>query len=695
MSAVSDTPDTGDSSRPLPGAPSRGGFRALFRDLWRRWNDAGIFTAPPRSAWPRALRRVRAIGFALLGVQLVVFCWWSLVLVHRDALTFDFSAYEQAAWLIGHGHLDPYSSVLRMQFWHNNSELILWPLAVLVRLSPNLVTFPWLQDLAIIGGEAIAFAWMCDVIAARHVQGRQSTSMSVALAALGIVLLIGNPWVIWATSFDVHIEAFIMLFALGAARDLHRGRRTVWIWVVLGLICGVVGATYMGAVGASAALSGRVRLRRGLTILLLGFGTFATLEATHAARTVGLIAYSSIVSGKENGVVPKISAGQIVTAGLEHPMRVVDAFWANRANIWANISPGGVLGLFWISLTAPILMLAAQTGPAEIFSLPGFQNMAVTVMVAVGTVALLATLASRPAWRAGRRKGVVPSLIGLMMINSLLWSILWLPQVSKNWLIVTPGASRVLNKLQKEIRPGDEVAASQGFVGAFSRRKWVYPLMRARTIVPVRARRVWIILGPSQGIENPNVAGQYADIARLTADPQMHLVAASNGIWAFEWTPPKGTKRLAVKGPAQATVPGWELAGQAGTPVRLGRRSRWYTTSNGKSGYVVDEGYWREPHGTYGADVTLSTTKPTNVELWDSTTSTLLARRVVSNSHGRQTIRLIGHLRTVPTQGVISGWSIWGMSPPVPPGNSLEVRVWTPGGNDHVNVYRVRVAPVS
>ena len=62
------------------------------------------------------------------------------------------------------------------------------PLAVLVRLSPSLVTLPWLQDLALVAGEGIALAWMCELIAARHARGRQSVAIPVALVALAIVL---------------------------------------------------------------------------------------------------------------------------------------------------------------------------------------------------------------------------------------------------------------------------------------------------------------------------------------------------------------------------------------------------------------------------------------------------------------------------------------------------------------------------
>jgi Predicted membrane protein (DUF2079) len=698
MSAVSDTPDTGHTPRPLPGAQSSGRALALPRALKRRWNDAEIFTAPPRSEWPLALRRARTIGFVLLGVQLLVFFWWSAVMAHRFALTSDYSAYEQAAWLIGHGHFDPYSSVLRRVFWHNDTELILWPLAVFVRISPSLLTLPWLQDLALVAGEGIALAWICDLVAARHTQRRQSTSMSVALVALAIVLLVGNPWTIWTASYDFHLEAFITLFSLGAARDLHRGRRTLWIWVGLGLLCGAVGASYMGAVGVSAALSGRVRLRRGVGILMIGFGMLVILEIVHGANVAGLMEYASIVTGKPGAIPPTLSAGEIVKAAIEHPGRVVDALWTNRANIWGNMSPGGVLGLVWLPLTAPILLVTAESGFGQggmNFSLPGFQNIAIPVMITVGTVGLLAALASRPAWRSRRRRWVVLTLIAAMMLNSVAWSIVWLPQVATNWLSVTPGAVPIIKKLQKEIAPGDEVAVSQGFSGAFAQREWIYPMLGAKLRIPIHAHKVWIIVSPSQGIENPNVSGEYADIAALSANPQMHLVAASDHIWAFEWTPPAGTRSIYLKGPVQASVPAWTLAGPAGTSVRTGPKSQWHTTSNGQPGYVIDEGYWREPRGVYRADVTISSSLLANVELWDTTTGKLLERTVLHNTHGKRTVVLTGVLRNTPKQAVLTGSALWKMSPTIPPGNSLEIRVWTPGGSDRVSVYHAAVTKLS
>ena len=59
------------------------------------------------------------------------------MLVSRFAITTDFGAYQQAAYLIAHGNLNPYSTVLLMQFWRNDTELLIWPLAMFVRIWPT------------------------------------------------------------------------------------------------------------------------------------------------------------------------------------------------------------------------------------------------------------------------------------------------------------------------------------------------------------------------------------------------------------------------------------------------------------------------------------------------------------------------------------------------------------------------------
>jgi hypothetical protein len=693
MSTVSDR--TGLRGRPKRRDPEDGARRSRRRELtqalWRRWNEAEIFSAPPRSEWPVALRRVRTIGFALLLVQLIVLGWWSAVLVHRYSTTIDFSAYEQAAYLIGHGHLDPYSTVLKIPFWQNDSEFILVPLGMILRVFPYTVTLPFLQDIAIVAAEAVTLAWICDIVAAREKRDQLTTATAVALGVLAIVLLIGNPWVPWATSFDFHLEPFFTLWTIAAARDLHRGRRSAWIWVVLCLLSSAVGASYIGAVGVSAALTARRRWRRGVTIAVIGFGYLLLLEATHGANAAALDQYSYILTGRPGVLASHVKAGMIVKSAFEHPGRVVDALWMNRTNIWGNISPSGVIGIVWLPLLAPIALILGEASFGQggmNFSLPGFQNVTLGPLITVGTIALLAILAPRLAGLRGRRRWAFPSIVAVLVANSVMWSIVWLPEVAKNWLLVTPRGAAVLRQLSAKIGPQDEVVATQGVAGDFSGRASIYPLLATKIDVPIKARKVWFIMTATQGLETASIPAIYQDIAALQAIPSMHLVAASQHIFAFEWTPPKNVHRLNLGAIAKhESIPAWVLAGTAGKAVRARTPTAWHASGSKKPGYVIDEGYWAEPAGVYRGSVTLSVSSSAHIEIWNATTSTLLARATVGNTHGKRTIQLTADLRHITPRPVLRGWGIWRMAPTVQPGDNLEIRVWSPGGKDLVTVY--------
>jgi len=152
---------------------------------------------------------VRRAGYAILALQLIGFLAWSTTLYNRFALTIDFAQYQQAWYLIAHGHLNPVSTVGRGYFWQNHSELIIWPLALTYWLWPHGVTLLWLQDICVVGAEAVAFTWICE-IARRQGTGKNT----VLLVGTGLVLLAGNPWIWWSISFDFHTESLAILFAV-------------------------------------------------------------------------------------------------------------------------------------------------------------------------------------------------------------------------------------------------------------------------------------------------------------------------------------------------------------------------------------------------------------------------------------------------------------------------------------------------
>jgi hypothetical protein len=103
-----------------------------------------------------SLRTVRRIGYLVLAVKFLGFCVWSMVLYQHFALTPDFAQYQQAWYLIAHGHLNPYDTVGNFAFWQNHGEFIMWPLALLYWVSPGGVGLLWLQDAGVVGAELVA-----------------------------------------------------------------------------------------------------------------------------------------------------------------------------------------------------------------------------------------------------------------------------------------------------------------------------------------------------------------------------------------------------------------------------------------------------------------------------------------------------------------------------------------------------------
>src|SRR5260370_10733168 len=192
----------------------------------------------------RPLLLVRRIGIVVLGLKMAACGFWSALLYHRFALTPDSAQYQQAWYLIAHGNLNPYDTVINFPFWQNHAEIIMWPLALLYWVFPSGVLLFWLQDAGVVGAELVAFLWLCE-IARRHLSLRDARSP----AGAGLVLLAPDPSSWWAVSFDFHAECLAVLFAVLLAWDLANGRRRAWVWVVAVLACGDVAGTYVAGLG--------------------------------------------------------------------------------------------------------------------------------------------------------------------------------------------------------------------------------------------------------------------------------------------------------------------------------------------------------------------------------------------------------------------------------------------------------------
>jgi len=620
---------------------------------------------------------VRRTAYVVLGLKLAAFFCWSAVLYRHFALTPDFGQYQQAWYLIAHGDLNPYDTVGNFAFWQNHAEFIMWPVALLYWVYPSGVLLLWLQDMAVVVAELVAFTWLCE-IALRYRAGRDAQW----LAGAGLVLLAVNPWSWWAVSFDFHAECVAVPFVALLGWDLANGRRRAWVWAVTLLACGDVAATYVFGLGVGLLIIGRGSRGRGVLLACLGVGALMVLTAIHGNKGSGhgLQAYNYLA-----GPGYRRSSGLIglVMGIATHPFAILAKLWSKRLDLWGNLAASGLLGLAYLPLLPLLIvvLLSNNLFPGYLFSEPLFQSLPVYVLLPVATVGVLGWLTQRY-----RRAGLVAASV--LAAQAIGWSAVWAPQTPSQWLRVPDQTAATLAAVEARIPASAAVFASQGVVGRFSSRYDVRPL---NGNLPLRPGQDWFVFAPWAGIETqtPGAAMAFAEVLadRLHAT----LVTDANDVWAFRWTPPQGMTRLEVSA-AASPLPAWAAPGPAGKAVLTGQPANWHVTSMGRQGYVVDRLEWQQPPGPYQATVTLSATGPVVMEVWDDTADTLIARQSVPPTAGIQAV-------TVPVEAlneyqatVFGGWGPFRTKFPDPmAGERLEVRIWTPGSGT-VSVYQAALA---
>lgn len=372
------------------------------------------------------------------------------------------------------------------------------------------------------------------------------------------------------------------------------------------------------------------------------------------------------------------------TLATRHPFRIMQIFWDARTDIIANLAPGGLVGI-GVPLIIPIALgvIVPDTLAGTVLAEPLFQNVPLYVFLPVGTVIVIA-------WLLRRHRRTAFVLTGVAAAQAIGWAAIWGPQIPVQWLRVSSSQATTLASVQCRIPASAEVIVSHGVLGRFTERTHVYPLSVAGVSLPLRPD-TWVVITPTAGIEKLTPATGMALIGELAGPLHARLVTHANGVWAFQISPLPGMTKLWVPGPA-APLPAWAGAGVASRPVLDGAVSDWHMAATGAKGYVSAGLEWLEKPGRYRAAVTLSASAsasgaPVNVEVWDNNNNALLARRAVTSTDGIQEIVMPITAPAAPSDTVFRGWGPFRAqfaSPP--PGQRIEVRVWSPGGAA-VNVY--------
>ena len=288
-------------------------------------------------------------------------------------------------------------------------------------------------------------------------------------------------------------------------------------------------------------------------------------------------------------------------------------------------------------------------------------------------------------------------------LNVVGWGVVWIPQIPSTWLRVSPTAASVLNRVEARIPEKDGVVASQGVVGDFAGRKYFSPLyswppFRVRVVAPA----TWFVVAPYAGIETETVVQSLDVVDRLASDPRARLVLEDDGIWVFRLSVPQSTRPVWLSIPkVPQTLPAALFETAVGTRVLTGPLASWHLQSNGTAGQLLFNDYWLEGVGRYQASVRLRCSGFTKIEVWDTTTNTMLAKRRYRSTRGTVNANLEVQVTSAdPYRSSSPGSLYYGVGPfrvdPVPAavGNSLEVKVIVRSGV-RASVYSVSMRPIA
>lgn len=640
----------------------------------------------PVFAEPAAITRFRRkIGWrpaywwqVPLVVQLVAMLAFSTYQYDRFALTHDFSLYWQAVYLIAHGHLNPYASMDRFPFVDNHFELIMWPIALLYWLWPHASLLLYVQDGALVGTEWIAWQWALSLMQSRGLPVHRMLRSTV------ILLLVLNPWVFWTAATDFHSESLAALTVMAAAYALYRRNSSgIVLWSILSLACGDVAAVTLGAVGISGLF--RQRYRAGVLILGMSIAWLGVISAVGGNRgSILILIYGYLLSRHYPG--QQMSAIQLVQSLIARPGIALRMLWHHRLNLYANVAPGGLVGVF--SLWAFPLFLAtvviANLSSGYLFGVPGFQNVLYYGFGVVGTVEVLLWL-----WPKLRREHWRMGLLSLIAVNSVAWALVWIPQIPSHWVRVPAATARSLAYAKSLIPAGAEVIAPQGLMGRFGDRQWLYNMGgHAVYRYPMHTGTTYLVMAPYAGIHFTSIQTQATWLTALSRDPRATLVYADHGMYL--WKVIRRSQLFLTLPYKRDYLPAWPFQPTGGNQVVGGPPRHWYIASKNRGpGFVLNRDYWRERPGVYTGSVTLSSWGTASLQVWDATTGTLLAQHEVPTTRGVPTAYQIPAIyRHAGPARIFAGWGLWRIVPAQGLSNQLEIRVYAHPAS-MVDVYAV------
>jgi uncharacterized membrane protein len=501
------------------------------------------------------------VAYVAVAVQLVALILYSWYLYRRFDLLEDFAHNAQAWYQIAHGNLLPLDTVRypSTPFLRDHFDLVMWPLSLLHVLSGSPFWLLVVQDVAVAAAELITLRWVWFLLDDRLDRHR------TAAALLALVVLMANAWWYEAVSFDVHLTPLGLPLLVLVGYSLSSGRWTRACLAAAGaLLFGAVVAEILVFVGVGALIvliARRPRNRRGMVaaaVISVVAGAWVLVVTGIGANQASNLTsqYSYLVA--DNGHAGTFA---LLSGALRHPVRVLRML-SHRAH--AMVRPLITSGLAGFLSPIGLLVSLGTLVPAGLAVSPSFssvndsfQTLAVVPFVLVGDVIVLLWLGARLAPsnpglagsgsamnRIRRNRGaIVWGLAGLLALTAIVQDDRLLVHIRQTWWTVTPSGAAALHIALDHAPTAHEVIASNGVVGRFSQRRYVYPLQLSPQTVPVKTSEVVLVIATA-GNEALTRAQAVADVRFVRTQLHAQTISQGTGVNTFLWDVPSGQKSL-------------------------------------------------------------------------------------------------------------------------------------------------------
>ncbi len=635
-------------------------------------------------------RTVLSFNTGIFFIQFAALILEANTLYSRGELTIDYAVFAPAVTSISHLLMNPHvalpDGILNAPFIQNHFEWITWPISLifgwLFRFPTWVILLVICQALptALVGLLASIYAYS---EAERHNLAPRQKWVASSTPSL---LALTNIWLYWDSRFDFHYQALQGCLALLIILALDR--RRLGIAFSLAVILSGTGETAAIMFLPIAAFS-IIRSRRRDAGLAAIWSLFTVFEpGLFHIHTQAGANFAQEFSYLQAGGHAPTSAIQVVRAMLRDPRAAVRQVWANRLDVWSEVTASGFLGLFSpVALTMiAILGLLLWSGTVASFSVPVFQTIAISQFTIFFSGPILIMVL--------RKTKILGFVVAAFMV---MWSTGWLisfaPALTEQ-LVTTSNTviGTELHKLNSEIPASTIVMTPNATLGDFPNHH-VRPFGCSPGHFKLPDSRVAVVVDPWKGIQ---VCGPYEllqVVSRMASLPGAQVIGPSaSGIYLIYLDAGSLSSRNIYVSDQQALTAQFLISPNTshGRFVRTGTTGL-IESARGQQ-YVV-EGIVADlkPRRSGEVTVDMAVKGVAQIQVWDDSSSRLLAEASPPTNKREQVTLRFKTGQFVNPPGFTQGYAIF-RTKLIPPLNSnpIEIRVVSKG-QSQVKLYSLKI----